>query len=443
MAILNPSEVVKELGIASDGELLQVLGVEWELSQQSMPSWEIPFLSSGFVTEVCKAMSLPPDGVDAALFASRGIAASTALKALFWHFHHCLFPGYPMGNMLRWPSLAEALGDVGDMFYPLVVFSELPKFQDINRRHSVPLRVVSDTLSDVNLRMSAHRKKMGRWGLTVREAMAVIKHFSGEFYQLGRLQFHFGSFGYKLRAFRHRGTGTVVALSESDVRYLANGQIDGPGRIYDTSGAWISQLTFTNNEIIGHPILPTGRILQRRVHLAKAQWRQVLASGDPVLIIHIPAGSPMTYNLCGESFRTALKFFPRHFPEKPFVCFCTSSRILDSQLEELLPSTSNMVRFQKEVYLFPFLSNDLHLLEFAFGGYIPEDLTKAPRDSTLQRALLDYFLAGGHLCASAGGCFLFPEDFRWGAQIYRRQKLLFLIDNCGPAYMSHVSCNTF
>ena len=51
-------------------------------------------------------------------------------------------------------------------------------------------------------------------------------------------------------------------------------------------------------------------------------------------------------------------------------------------------------------------------------GSVPDDLTAAPRDTTLRRAILDHLLAGGYL--SAGRCFLLSEDLRWGEQVYRR-----------------------
>ena len=61
-----------------------------------------------------------------------------------------------------------------------------------------------------------------------------------------------------------------------------------------------------------------------------------------------------------------------------------------------------------------------HLLDRVFDG-VPEDLTHAPRNTTLQRALLDHVLGGQKLRPIGGGCFLLPEDLNWGAQVYRRQ----------------------
>lgn len=415
-------DVITKLRLIESAEVLQV---EWESSQQSMPE-EPHFLAPEFIVDACQAVSLPEEVRQATIAISQRIASNAALQALAWHFHHCLFrcASYLQSDIARWPSLNGGLQHNEGMFYTLVLLSGLPGMRAIYHTHRVPIEIARDTLSQVRFGIcdpTAYRKEHGQLGLTPYALQWFRNHLCGELYRLGRLQFKFGSSSYKIRAFQHRTAGTVVVLSEAGVRYLMDGQVASEGRVHDDPCKWTSQLIFTDNEIIGHPILPTGCALQRKVCLPKAEWRQVLASGDPILEIHIPGGSPMTYDLCAKSFRDALKFFPEHFPERPFVAFCCSSWLLDGQLKELLPPTSNIVRFQREVYLFPTLSDDLYLVKTVFGD-MPEDLTKVPRDTTLRRALLDRLLAGGHLHARAGSCFLLPDDVaRWGSQVYRRQ----------------------
>ncbi len=419
---MNLTEAIIKLGLTPKTELLQVLQVEWQTSQQSTPAGGLPYLCPESVAPTCEAISLPRKLAQAALPVSKRIASNAGLNAIAWHYHHCLFrcTAYPWKNINRWPSLTEALREDTGMFYILVMLSGLPGMQAIYRAHSVPGEILRDTLSQLKSRITDYRGKHGNWGLNVQSLPWLMNHFHGKLYRLGRLQFQFGSFTHKLRAFRHRTSGTVVALSEGGVAYLADGQVNGEGRIYEATGAWTSQLIFTGEEIVGYPILPTGRVLGRKVRLSTAEWRQVLAPGDPILNIHIPGRSRMAYEPCGESFRAAVEFFPSHFPQKPFLSFCCRSWLLDSQLEQLLPPTSNLVRFQREVYLFPALSNDLHLLKVVFGC-VPEDLNKAPGDTVLRRALLERLLGGGKLRASAGGCFLLPDDLNWGSQVYRRQ----------------------
>ncbi len=417
-------EVVAGLGLTGSAELLEV---EWESSQQSMPADQLFFLAPEFVAEACQAIPLPAEASEAAIATSRRIASNPALEALAWHFYHCFFhctkATYSWNNLSDWPSvetLAQTLQGEAAMFYPLVLFSGFPQMQVIHQAHAVPPEIVRDTLSSIRVRMEAYHKRHNTWGLDGCRDGFLMNHLHGELYRLSRLQFQFGSFGYRLRAFRHRVSGQVLALAEDGVRYRADGQLPRSDR--DAVEGWSSQLLLTDTAIVGNPILPTGSAVQKQVQLPAMEWHQVLAPGDPVLNIHIPGGSPMACDLCGVSFRTALEFFPRHFPERPFVAICCGTWLLDAQLEELLPPTSNLVRFQQEVYLFPIVLDELHLVKSVFGC-VPEDLTQAPRDTTLQRVLLDRLLAGEQFSPRGGGCFLLPDDVDWGAQVYRRNSV--------------------
>ena len=75
-----------------------------------------------------------------------------------------------------------------------------------------------------------------------------------------------------------------------------------------------------------------------------------------------------------------------------------------------------------EAFLLPYETHASQLFDVIFGG-IPEDPTKAPRNTVLQRALLERLILGERLHASAGACFLLPEDLNWGQQMYLGQTL--------------------
>jgi len=231
------------------------------------------------------------------------------------------------------------------MFYVLVLLSGTPLMQRAHRRRQIPQDVVRDTVLDLDLclKKEDYRKTHGHLGISPRILGWLLNHWRGNLYRLGRLQFMPGVFRGGLRAFRHRTQRTVLALSEPGLRYRADGQRDGAGRVEDPEGAWESVLRAEGDEIVGQPILPVGRACRETVRLSATEWKQVLAPGDPVLEIHIPAGPPMDYAACAVSIRRAIKFFPRHFPDRPFVAFVCSSWILDAQFEALLPPTSNLV----------------------------------------------------------------------------------------------------
>ena len=78
-----------------------------------------------------------------------------------------------------------------------------------------------------------------------------------------------------------------------------------------------------------------------------------------------------------------------------------------------------MVHWQKELYLYPIPSGDRSGLRFIFGKD-DIDISTAPRDTSLRRALLDHLQLGGRLIS--GGMFFLCENVdKFGSQIYRRQ----------------------
>ena len=131
----------------------------------------------------------------------------------------------------------------------------------------------------------------------------------------------------------------------------------------------------------------------------------------------------MAHDACGESVREALRFFPKYFPDKPFVAICCNSWLLNGQIEDLMPPNSNIVRFQREFYLHP-IGMDGNVLLNAVFQRIPPNVAEAPRDTGFQRAIVDHVRGGGKLIPRAGGCFLLREDINWGSEVYRRQKPL-------------------
>jgi hypothetical protein len=402
-------------------EAAEVVGRDWEESQRALPSGEIAFLTPDFVRAACEA-TLVPEAVarQAAPIAAR-IAAEEPLRALAWHFHYAIYVlGHADWDWIgRWPVLTTVLGNDAGLFNLVVLLSGAPEMQRIHRAHLVPEEIIRATLSDFQLWLGPERERTGRpyAGLTPVNVAWLSNHVRGNLYRLGRLQFQFATFQGRLRVYRHVASRAVLALSADGVSYRADGQI-----ARKEEAAWTASLAVSDREVTGSPIVPTGHAVREPVTLSLAEWRPALLPGDPVLNLHIPSGSPMSHQACGDAFRTALGFFPRHYPDYHFVAFHCGSWILNTWLQEVLPPTSNLVRFQHEVYLYPIALWPPTMTDRAFGR-LPDDLSQAPRDTRLRRALLEVLEAGREPPVGGGACFLFPEDFRWGEEVYRRQEL--------------------
>jgi len=412
-------EMLSALQLTAAAERLRP---EWETSQRSLPE-TIPFLAPEFIRNACRDVYGSEALAEVAIPTAERIASDGALRALAWHLHWRVYraPAADWETICAWPELEAALGPESDVFYFLVALSGVPIMHGVHRAHRVPEEVIRATLRDVDhwpMRSVPGKGEHAGPGRS-QESLAWVSLFlRGELYRLGRLQYQMHPFEEEVRAFRHRELGAVVVLAEDGARFDTDGQADPDGSALN---GWQAALTRDGDEVVGNPILPVGRAIPREVRLPLAEWGQVVAPGDPALHLHIPDGSPLTPEACEDSLRRALEFFPRHFPEYGFTCFCCHSWLLNTWLETVLPPHSNILRFQQEFYLLPVPTEPDSPLKDVFGT-VPVDLTRAPRETRLQRAVLGVLEAGQKIGHRAGAGLLLPEDFAWGTQVYRRQR---------------------
>ena len=167
-------------------------------------------------------------------------------------------------------------------------------------------------------------------------------------------------------------------------------------------GAWgFDQVTWTQLHFSGR-LYALGRLQFEIAAFDLPVVPGVLVSGDPVLFVHIPATGKLDDAACGQSFRQAGEFFPRHFPEYAFKAFVCESWMLDRQLERWLPAKSNLVRFLRRFHPLAIPgATDEQMWERVFGGRVA-NLATAPRATALQRAMLDHIAAGGQWRKAAG-----------------------------------------
>jgi hypothetical protein len=336
------------------------------------------------------------------------------LCRLLWHLYRRLFvtPGMLHEDLTAWPLLPASAMLHADLFHAYAYLAGAADFAARCGQRGISPEVIVATLADFERWIREHRKRTGRWGLSNLRWLA--NHFSGNLFQLGRLQFQFGTFRTPYHAWRQRGSGRVRLLAEAGVRFSADGLAAGSadelplGAPYQVAGGVVS----------GLPVDPRGYALPRPEPLPLAEWDCILSPGDLVLNLHIPAGSSLATDLCGESFRRAGAFYAAHFPEYRYRAYVCGSWLLDPQFERVLQPGSNIVGFLKEVYLFPLPgATARQTFERVFGTAAVDPLT-APRDTSLRRALLEHLEQGG--VWRAGGCLLLPEDVpQWGRQAYR------------------------
>ncbi|GGW84868.1 acyltransferase domain-containing protein [Streptomyces lomondensis] len=103
--------------------------------------------------------------------------------------------------------LAQAPAALGPYFAVYVFVAALPHTRAYHRERGVPADVSRRTLADLGRNMAHHRRQHGSGGMQV--PRWLTRHFRGELYQLGRLQFERARLGQR--------TGRAIAAAGLDV----------------------------------------------------------------------------------------------------------------------------------------------------------------------------------------------------------------------------------
>jgi len=422
---------ITELGINNPPDVWSEM---WDEAQKQYPGAQnMKFLTEEFISEANQYLKLPEGAINAFNIAVNIVKNNEALSRLLWLNHYILFSDEINGasNILAgkkpvrftFPDFSKPDADFSragisfsGMFLALLLISGLPRLLEFYKKHNIPEQVILDTLSDIDIWMRDYYDKNNVWGL--KEFWWIYNHFSGQLFRIGRLQFIHASFTGDLKAFRNKNTGKVIALSNAGIKYRADGQVDGTNDIYDPDGAWVSDYWEDENIVRGNPISPLGYVEKKTIELSKKEWKEVLSKGSFVLDVHIAAGSKLSHQACGESFKSAVEFFNNYFPEIEFCGFMCTSWLLDPQFQKILSLDSNIVKFQREFYLYPVKSNDVQTFERVFNSK-PENIKNLKAETTLQKAILDYVNKGNKM--HFGAMFLLNDDLKyWGSAFYQQ-----------------------
>ena len=139
--------------------------------------------------------------------------------------------------------------------------------------------------------------------------------------------------------------------------------------------------------------------------LGRLQFNLELLADGWVCSTHIPESGPLDPKAVDRSFDQAGGFFARHFPERGVRDLWCCSWLLDPALAAALDPGSNLARFQRRWRLYgeP-MPGDEDALFFTFHRRGNVDLSQLPRDTTLQRVIIDRLRAGRHWQLWHGRC---------------------------------------
>ncbi|MBU0716108.1 MAG: DUF5596 domain-containing protein [Verrucomicrobia bacterium] len=412
---MNLKDVLTEL---QETELQETIQPFWDQAMAAYPPKGISFLDpqefqlsreyAGFTAEVDPLLSET---------AAR-IRDNPALSCMAWYIYWRTFECSDR-TQCKFPKMEHALGKQAGVFHLLLGLAWIPRLRAYHRTLGLPEDVTHETAQQVRcFSINYHMAHAGRLGL-VTGAYYWLRNYLADnlYFRIGRFEYWLNPCNLPHIVYRHRRTGQVVALAGEGIKVMPDGFVDGLSDVPDPAQEWVTALRVTDIAAMGNPISPRGIVRREEVRLPLSEWVCVLKKGDIILGMHIPAGGNMAHAKCGESMRQARDFFRRYYPEKSPVAFVCGSWMLSPLLERILPPTANLVQYLRELYLFPHDVGGSAALEFIFFQE-KFDAATAPRQTSLQRAVLEY-LQAGHVWHNGGMFMLLDDVDKFGTQYYR------------------------
>ena len=410
--------LMKELNLKKTD--LEAIRPHWEESVRTMPSTSILFLDASEIQASAEYCSLDKSLIAEIHKTAQIISKNRPLKLLAWHCKQCLYEYTDSSNIKDWPDLEGVLGNNAGIFYLIVGLSVVPMVRKVHRSMGIPGQITRDTCMEINCKNNNHRAGTGGRNGILRKQLYWLRHYTeGRLFRLGRFEYMLKEIDDFITVFRNIKTGEVMALAKNETLFNSEGFIYQDMEKGETG--FLSYLVDDNDVIRGTPISPYGMGMHNEAVLEKSRWKRVLGTSDTVLNMHIPSGGNMNPEACQESFISAFDFFQHYFPDKDTRAIVSSSWIFNTQLEENMPD-SNMARFMRELYLFPIPLSGRSAFFHIFYREI-DDLSMVPRDTRLQRMIVEIFESGGRFRKS--GMFFLKEDLPYfGTQYYRRNTSL-------------------
>jgi hypothetical protein len=346
------------------------------------PAWILDFTT---VEKLLRELQIRGEVIEYVSEAPRQLAQSNKLIEFFefcksWQDHA------HQKNASDFPTVWQALA----------VISSFPEVIEKNRARGIPWEITRATLADFQRDARGDYGNGKAWEFNRLSWMR--NHVSGNFFEIGRLQYIPGKFGYPFHVYQNCENGEIISFALPGLKCTAQGWPCDGAADFETI------LEENNNGIVGHPALSNGAISSTVLQIPSAS--KVLLDVDSIVAqIHIPSGGKLSKADCCQSLHDAKKFFEKYFPEITIDAFCTATWLLDPELGKVLPG-SNIAEFGRLFHSLALMNgNDRQLRERVFDD---AEWEQCKAGNSLQKAILNHHNNGGEFRSAAG--FILPEE---------------------------------
>ena len=264
------------------------------------------------------------------------------------------------------------------------------------RQRGVPEEIILATFRALEGTLAATEARLGR-PMFNDSYFGWTQHFlNGVILRIGRLEFHRipSLYGAEFAVFRSdAGEYRLLAVCGT---YDANGRCKKDDAAPEISDITVSY-TETETYFEGNAMTAQGTVCRETVRLSKASWKKVCDPSSPALTVHIPIGPGLTPENVHASYAKALEVMESCYPEFSFPVLHCGSWLMDTQLADMLPAESNMVKFQSDYLHGNTIHVDSGVFSFLFTHpYSRNDLPGLPERTTLERKMKQHLLSGQH-----------------------------------------------
>jgi len=342
-------------------------------------------LDSTTVGKLLRELQIRDEVIEYVSEASRQVAQSNKLPEFFefcdsWQEH----------------AKQQTAANFSAAWQALAVISSFPQVIEKNRARGIPWEITRATLADFQRDARGDYATEKSWEFNRLSWMR--NHVSGNFFEIGRLQYIPGKFGYPFRVYRNRETGEIISFASPGLKCTLQGWPCKDATSFETT------LEITDEDIVGYPALENGAISSATQRIPPTS--KVLLDADSIVAqIHIPSGGKLSKVDCCQSLHDAKKFFEKYFLEIKINAFCTATWLLDPELGKVL-SGSNIAEFGQLFHSLALTNgDDRQLRERVFDD---AEWEQCKAGNSLQKAILNHHNNGGEFRSAAG--FILPEE---------------------------------
>ncbi len=309
-------------------------------------------------------------------------------KFLVWDMcsiRNCL-DGGSYGNMT--PSCMKVQSD---LYSFILLLACVEPAMELLRKRGVPEQ---DYREIPYLPMKVQFEKLARGDKKVSDFPWDRNFYTCSIFLLERFLFIPYRFSDSLTMYRNKATKKVRGLRHAGEEFRRDGQINGVNGVFDKEGAYFSIWEESEKSITANPVNPMGFVEREEITLSKSEWEEALCPGNNLLALHVPSGEGYNPGRLHNSMSRALEFFDRYYPELGIKGFWSESWLYDPRLSLVLEEeSSNIVKVQRQMYLYPIKEGDGMLRYEVFGDWKAEP-EKLELKTSLQKAAAAYMRTG-------------------------------------------------